>query len=106
MVIYVSSPLTLGDSAANVHMAIKVAEALINKGHAVIVPQLSLLWQIVSPKPWQYWMDLDVQLVPRCDALFRIPGESKGADLEVACAREHGLTIYHTVKQVPWGRVE
>lgn len=101
MLIYVSGPLTIGDSAEHVHNAIKVAEALIEKGHAVILPQLSQLWQMVSPKPWEYWLDMDLKIIPRCDALFRCYGISKGAAMEVQCAQEHEIPVYYELEQVP-----
>ena len=101
MLIYVAGPLTIGDSAEHVHDAIRTAEALVEKGHAVIVPQLSQLWQIVSPKSWQYWIDLDLKIVPRCDALFRNPGLSEGADQEEACARANYLYLYYKIEDVP-----
>lgn len=41
------------------------------------------------------------RLLERCDALLRIPGESKGADLDVARARELGLAVVTDVNQLP-----
>ncbi|MBZ9934736.1 DUF4406 domain-containing protein [Mesorhizobium sp. BR1-1-16] len=41
------------------------------------------------------------RLLPRCDAVLRLPGESKGADLDVKIARERGLKVYHRIADVP-----
>ena len=41
------------------------------------------------------------RLLPRCDAVLRLPGASKGADLDVKIATERGLKIYHRVEDVP-----
>jgi hypothetical protein len=41
------------------------------------------------------------RLLERCDAVLRIPGESRGADLDVQRARGLGLSIYHHVDEIP-----
>ena len=41
------------------------------------------------------------RLISRCDAVLRIAGASRGADLDVERARELGLTIYHDVAELP-----
>ncbi len=41
------------------------------------------------------------RLLPRCDAVLRIPGASKGADLDVKIATERGLPVYHRLEDVP-----
>lgn len=41
------------------------------------------------------------RLLPRCDAVLRLPGDSKGADLDVKIARERGLSVYHRIEDVP-----
>lgn len=41
------------------------------------------------------------RLIERCDAVLRIPGESKGADLDVDRARELGLRVCFDVSELP-----
>jgi len=41
------------------------------------------------------------RLLQRCDAVLRIPGESKGADMDVARARELGLQVCFDVDELP-----
>ena len=41
------------------------------------------------------------RLIHRCDAVLRLPGDSKGADQDVAIARELGLPVYTSVADVP-----
>jgi hypothetical protein len=36
-----------------------------------------------------------------CDAVLRIPGESKGADQDVRIALERGLPVFHSVEEIP-----
>ena len=41
------------------------------------------------------------RLLERCDAVLRLPGESRGADLDVARARELGLPVYFSIDELP-----
>lgn len=41
------------------------------------------------------------RLLQRCDAVLRLPGESKGADQDVAIARERGIPVYTSLAEVP-----
>lgn len=41
------------------------------------------------------------RLLERCDAVLRIPGASRGADLDVARAIQLGLRVYNAVTELP-----
>ncbi|MFD5087627.1 DUF4406 domain-containing protein [Kitasatospora sp. NPDC058406] len=41
------------------------------------------------------------RLLARCDAVLRLPGDSTGADQDVAVAHRRGLPIYHDVAEIP-----
>ena len=41
------------------------------------------------------------RLLERCDAVLRIPGESRGADMDVARALQLGLVVYRSVSELP-----
>ncbi|MYT72511.1 MULTISPECIES: DUF4406 domain-containing protein [unclassified Streptomyces] len=41
------------------------------------------------------------RLLARCDAVLRLPGESAGADQDVAIARRRGLPVFHDVAEIP-----
>ena len=41
------------------------------------------------------------RLLMHCDAVLRLPGESKGADEDVRLAKERGLPVYHRLDDVP-----
>lgn len=41
------------------------------------------------------------RLLERCDAILRVPGPSRGADLDVARAQQLGLRIYSDLTQIP-----
>ncbi len=41
------------------------------------------------------------RLLQHCDAVLRLPGESRGADQDVAIAQARGIPVYHTLAEVP-----
>ncbi|WP_395297922.1 DUF4406 domain-containing protein [Kitasatospora hibisci] len=41
------------------------------------------------------------RLLAHCDAVLRLPGDSAGADQDVATARRRGLPVYRTVDEIP-----
>jgi hypothetical protein len=41
------------------------------------------------------------RLLEHCDAVLRLPGESRGADNDVAIARRRGLPVYTSVDDIP-----
>lgn len=41
------------------------------------------------------------RLITRCDAVLRLPGESKGADEDVRLAQALNLAVYYRVDDVP-----
>jgi hypothetical protein len=41
------------------------------------------------------------RLLQHCDAVLRLPGESKGADQDVAIANSRGIPVYHGLEEVP-----
>jgi len=49
----------------------------------------------------QYQYPVARRLIERCNAVLRIPGESKGADLDVDRARELGLRVCFDVSELP-----
>ncbi|MFJ4791995.1 DUF4406 domain-containing protein [Kitasatospora purpeofusca] len=41
------------------------------------------------------------RLLAHCDAVLRLPGDSAGADQDVATAHRLGLPVYHDVAEIP-----
>jgi hypothetical protein len=41
------------------------------------------------------------RLLAHCDAVLRLPGESRGADQDVAIATARGIPVYHSLAEVP-----
>lgn len=98
--IYVAGPYSKGDVAQNVHSALKAANELADRGFAPYVPHLTHFWHLVFSRPYEFWLDLDNQFLPLCDAILRLPGESSGADKEVELADLKGLPIFHNISEI------
>ena len=92
--IYVAGPITKGDQALNVRMGMDAATLLMDNGYIPFVPQLSWFWHLCNPADYEQWMKLDLEWIKRCDALLRLPGESKGADVEVTHAMQLKLQVF------------
>lgn len=41
------------------------------------------------------------RLLVHCDAVLRLPGESKGADNDVRIAKTRGIPVYSDIKDIP-----
>lgn len=97
--VYISGPYTLGDVEANVRNAILAGAAVRDAGHVPYIPHLMHYWDKVSPRPWGDWMGICLAEVRRSDAMIRLPGESRGADLEVELAQKRGLQVFAGVRE-------
>ena len=98
MRVYVAGPYTKGDVAQNVRTAIMTADFLLKQGHVPFLPHLTHFWHLVVPGPYEQWINLDLAWLPFCQVLVRIPGESSGADAEVAEAHRLGIPVFFGVE--------
>lgn len=103
-IVYIAGPISKGDMAHNIGQANDAQIALMKAGFAPINPMLSVFVGYphdrepnTMPRGTTHadWMGMDLPLVEVCDALLRLPGESKGADNEVAHARLHNIPVFH-----------
>ena len=99
MKVYIAGPYSKGDVAVNVRNAIKAGEDVVAEGHTPFVPHLTHLWHLMSPHKIEYWYELDNTWLLVCDCLIRLPGESSGADAEVALAIKFGKPVYYSVDE-------
>jgi hypothetical protein len=98
--VYIAGPYTNGDRDRNVHEAIRVANILADHGFAPYVPHFTHYWDIRHKRPYEFWLELDNEFLRCCDAVLRIPGESNGADKEVALAGEIGIPVFTSVGEL------
>jgi hypothetical protein len=98
--IYVAGPYTKGDVAINVRNAYAAANRLADLGFAPFVPQATHFWHMLFPRPYEFWLDLDNQFLPCCQAVLRLPGSSSGADKEVDFARRLRIPVFTEIDEL------
>lgn len=98
--VYIASPYTIGDVAVNVKAQIDAADQLMNLGFAPFWPLCSHFQHMAHPRPYQDWIEIDLLWVEACDCLLRLPGESKGADGEVAHAIKIGKPVFYSIEEM------
>jgi len=115
LLILISGPYmsgTNGDEAAialNLKAMEDFALPIFTKGHLAVVGEW-LAWPVIrqaggdshsSEQFSEYQYPVAHRLLEKCDAVLRIPGESRGADLEMAKAKELGKIIFTSVEDIP-----
>lgn len=95
--VYVAGPYTNGDVAKNVRNAYEAANRLADLGFAPFVPHATHFWHMLFPRTYEFWLTLDNQFLPFCEAVLRIPGSSNGADKEVALAKSLNIPVFFNI---------
>ena len=118
-----AGPISKGDLHHNLCQAVNVSRVLIRLGYAVFTPQLSMFMG-ADHKYQRYgndytytahadptaqmnegishgeWLDMDFAWIEVSDCLLRLPGESKGADLEVDWAEKIRKPVFSSVAEL------
>ena len=115
LLILISGPYMSGTNgeedaiARNLKAMEDFALPVFEKGHLAVVGEW-LAWPVIrqaggTTHSSQQFADFQYpvahRLLEKCDAVLRIPGESRGADLEMAKARELGKLIFTSLDQIP-----
>jgi nucleoside 2-deoxyribosyltransferase len=97
--VYVAGPYTANPEKCT-HDAILQGDVLISLGFAPFIPHLSHYQHALYPRDYEDWMKLDFEWVSACDVLYRLPGESSGADREVAFAKARGIPVVYSLSEL------
>ena len=98
--LYIAGPYS-SDPVDGTRRAIEAADHLWDAFDTpAIVPHLSHLHHLINPRPWEDWLRLDLVLVERCDAVWRLAGKSLGADMEVNHAIDRGIPVLRSDDEV------
>ena len=100
VVVYISSPYTIGDQAVNVRNQMVATDELMNKGYCCITPLYTHFQHMFSPRGYEDWMKVDLELVKRADVVLRLPGESSGADREVEHAKSLDIPVVFSIEEL------
>lgn len=99
-VVYIAAPYSVGNTHANISKVITAAETLVAAKIIPVVPHLHHMWDMISPKPREYWLAIVTTIMLRCDAVLRLPGSCPGCDLEVELARAHNIPVYTDILEL------
>ena len=100
MRIYIAGPYSKGDVAVNVREAIAAGDLMLRKGHTPYVPHLTHFWHMLYPHEYHKWLAYDKEWLRLCNAVWRIPGESPGADEEVSLANSLNIPVYYSYGEI------
>lgn len=100
--IYVAGPLSKGVVAQNIRKALETAEGLWECGFVPVVPHLTHFWNCMithedTRHKDSFWMAYDFATLDHCDLMYRIEGESTGADMEEQYCKENRISIVHSL---------
>lgn len=98
--VYIASAYTIGDRTMNTHVQINKASELIDLGYIPFAPLLFHFVEMLYPKEYDKWCQIDNEWLLQCDVVLRIPGESKGADAEVALAIKNEIPVVHSIDEL------
>lgn len=98
--VYVAGPYTKGNVEHNVNKAIYISDLMLQMGFHPYCPHLCHFHHIKYPQEYNVWLELVMAFMEKCDVVFRIEGESEGADLEVQRANELGIPVFNDFKSL------
>jgi hypothetical protein len=115
MMILIAGPYRSGTGddparmAANLKRLEEAAWPIFQKGHVPIIGEWAALptWLSAGGKAVgdalydQILHPTAHRLLAHCDAVLRLPGDSKGADNDVRIAHERGIPVYFNMNEVP-----
>jgi hypothetical protein len=95
--VYIAGPISLGDVDENIRQGLEWGRTMLRDGLAPYIPHLdTFLFGGTNADEWHGLLEWDLEWVSVSEAVFRLPGESKGADLEVRMARELSIPVFHS----------
>jgi hypothetical protein len=111
MMILIAGPYRSGTGddpdlmAANLARLEEAAWPIFEAGHVPMIGEWVALPVLRSAKtaarPEQVFYPTAERLLEYCDAVLRLPGDSTGADQDVAIAQKRGLPVYFRLEDVP-----
>lgn len=101
LLVFISSPYTIGDKQENVDRQREMAHILADYGYCPVPPLvLGHYLEQWRSRPEDEYIAWDIALLAKCDAVLRLEGESVGADLETKYARHLGIPVCYSVEEL------
>lgn len=104
LMVYIAGPYsaaTISEVSRNVSKAVAMAEKIVKIPECIpFIPHLFHWWEDEHPHEYEFWLNLDLRFLAKCDILFRIEGESKGADAELEFARANNIPYVYSIEEL------
>jgi hypothetical protein len=115
MMILIAGPYRSGTGddpallAANLRRLEEAAWPIFRAGHVPMIGEWVALpvlrgaggTGVADPVAKQIMYPAAERLLAHCDAVLRLPGESAGADQDVAIAQKRGIPVYFSMEEIP-----
>lgn len=115
MLILIAGPYASGTNgdpelmAANLRRLEEAAWPIFQAGHVPMIGEWVALPVLSSagaagphdPLAAEVMYPTAERLLQHCDAVLRLPGESRGADQDVAIAEGRGIPVFHAIEEIP-----
>lgn len=115
MLILIAGPYASGTNgdpelmARNLRRLEKAAWPIFQAGHVPMIGEWVALPVLASagasgpadPLATEVMYPTAERLLQHCDAVLRLPGESRGADQDVAIAQDRSIPVYYSLDEVP-----
>lgn len=110
--VYLAGPYTMGDPCINARSQCRLFDRLLGDGKCLpYAPLVSHFQHTMFPRPYKFWIEYDLEILPRFDALLRMPAtderdlsyfiaESSGADREVQRMLDLGRPVFFSVEDL------
>jgi hypothetical protein len=90
--------------------AVWMAVKLWHSGFAVFCPHANTgKFERICPCTWQDYLDGDIVILKRCDAVYALPSykHSRGSQAEIAEAKKHGIPVFYNIADLEkWADAE
>ena len=97
--VFISGPIS-SNALSCVRESVPVYKAFMDQGAVPVGLQFGIIAEMVDPFTYEEWMDYAFGLIDHCSALVRLPGESSGADREVAYAEALGIPVHYAPEEL------
>lgn len=101
--VYIAGPLGDGGAIrdpfqqlANARKAISEGNSMALVGIVPLIPHLHFMANILFPGQvvFEEWMRRDFEFIRRCDAVWILPGESLGTQMEIEFCSQNGIRMF------------
>jgi hypothetical protein len=105
--VYIACPISNGDTLrgvetreANLKRSVEAFDAIWKLGLAPLNPAFSVFHPNWEEVPYAIWTEIDKPWVLGSEAVYRVSGDSKGADEEVQLAYEADIPVFTTLESL------